>query len=107
MSKTSADVGNGIEAIRRTKLLTLTITMTLSLVGCSLKGLWPYKSDFDCPISEGQKCKTLYEVNKMADEGRFGPNAVDSLEEMVSKKSSEKSIWKKQCKMKKGSKNAC
>lgn len=34
-------------------------------------GIWPYKSDFDCPIPEGQHCKSLYEVNKMADEGAF------------------------------------
>lgn len=107
MSKTSADIGNGIETITRTKLLILTITLSLVLSNCSIKGLWPYRSDFDCPISEGQKCKSLYEINKMADEGKFGPNAVDSLQDMTSKKNSKKSICKKQCKMKKGSNDAC
>lgn len=107
MNKASADIGNGIEAIMRTKLLILTITVTLVLSSCSMKSLWPYTSDFDCPISEGQKCKTLYEINKMADEGRFGPNAVDSLEEVVSKENLKKPNCKKQCKMKKGSNNAC
>ena len=34
----------------------------------------PYRNDFDCPVSQGLKCKSLYEVNKMADFGVFDPN---------------------------------
>jgi|GEM_PF-2250145 len=37
--------------------------------------LWPYKKDFDCPVTEGLKCKSLYEISEMADAGLFGPNA--------------------------------
>ena len=42
----------------------------LMLSGCAL---WPYKSDFDCPIPKGIHCKSLYEVNKMVDKGEFDP----------------------------------
>lgn len=45
------------------------------LSGCSM---WPYKSDFDCPLPEGEKCKSLYEVHKMADQGKFDPNNPDN-----------------------------
>ncbi|XVN44307.1 MAG: conjugal transfer protein TraV [Rickettsia hoogstraalii] len=34
----------------------------------------PYRSDFDCPLPQGLKCKSLYEVNKMADLDMFNPN---------------------------------
>lgn len=40
--------------------------------GCAL---WPYKKDFDCPVKEGLKCKSLYEISEMADAGLFGPHA--------------------------------
>ena len=108
MSKTGIDIGTKIGTIIliRPKLLILTIMLSIGLSGCSIKNLWPYKSDFDCAIPEGQKCKSLYEINKMADEGKFGPNAVDSLPEMASKKNPKKSICGKQCKIKKGSNNA-
>ena len=48
----------------------LLILIAITTSGCAK--LWPYKSDFDCPIDEGLKCRSLYEVSKMADEGRFG-----------------------------------
>ena len=38
--------------------------------GCML---WPYKSDFDCPIPDAEQCKSLYEVNKMTDQGKYTP----------------------------------
>ena len=38
--------------------------------------LWPYKKDFDCPVKEGLKCKSLYEISKLADRGVFGPKQV-------------------------------
>lgn len=49
----------------------LLILSFLSLQSCSL---WPYERDFDCPIGEGLKCKSLYEVSQLADQGYFGPN---------------------------------
>ena len=49
----------------------LSLVLSISISGCKLM---PYKSDFDCPIPEGQKCKSLYEINKMTDQGRFAPN---------------------------------
>lgn len=51
------------------KSLILTI-LVVSLTGCN-----SYKKDFDdCPIPIGQKCKSLYEIHQMADQGEFAPN---------------------------------
>lgn len=47
------------------------IVLGIVLQGC--KAFWPYKSDFDCPILEGEYCKSLYEVSQMADAGKFAP----------------------------------
>ena len=57
------------------KILTTTTTLTafFLLQGCSM--LWPYKSDFDCKMPKGEHCKSLYEVNQMADTGKYDPNA--------------------------------
>ncbi|EER22301.1 MULTISPECIES: conjugal transfer protein TraV [spotted fever group] len=49
----------------------LLVFLSVNISGCKLM---PYKSDFDCPIPEGQKCKSLYEINKMTDQGIFDPN---------------------------------
>ena len=48
------------------------LLIVLFMSGCSL---WPYKKDFDCPVGEGVKCKSLYEISRMADKGMFGPKA--------------------------------
>lgn len=56
-------------AFKNISLLTLVAFLTSS---CAL---WPYKKDFDCPIKEGLKCKSLYEISEMADKGLFGPRA--------------------------------
>lgn len=107
MSKTGIDIETGIVSIMliRAKLLLLTIAISISLSGCS--AIWPYKSDFDCSIPEGQKCKSLYEINKMVDEGKFEPDAVDFSQEVEGKKNSKKYSCEKQCKINKGSNNAC
>ena len=55
--------------------LLLLLVVSVSISSCKLM---PYKSDFDCPIPEGQKCKSLYEINKMADQGMFDPNSNDN-----------------------------
>ena len=55
------------------KLLTLTALFLLQ--GCTM--LWPYKSDFPCKIPTGEHCKSLYEVNKLADTGKYDPNFND------------------------------
>jgi hypothetical protein len=47
--------------------------------------LWPYKRDFDCPVKEGLKCKSLYEVSVMADKGMFGPHANKPVDEKAQK----------------------
>jgi hypothetical protein len=58
--------------LRLTKLLII-FFIVINVSGCAK--LWPYKSDFDCPVPKGEKCKSLYEVNQMADRGKFAPNA--------------------------------
>ena len=54
------------------KNIVLLIGISLVTSSCAL---WPYKKDFDCPVKEGLKCKSLYEISEMADAGLFGPNA--------------------------------
>jgi len=51
----------------------LLLASLMMLQSCSM---WPYEKDFDCPISEGLKCKSLYEVSELADQGYFGPDKV-------------------------------
>ena len=55
----------------------IVLIATLLLSGCSL---WPYKSDFDCKVPKGQQCKSLYQINKMTDEGKFDPNLLPKAE---------------------------
>jgi hypothetical protein len=59
------------------------ILIAIATSGCAK--LWPYKSDFDCPIEEGLKCRSLYEVSKMADEGRFGTQSERFKEKLQEK----------------------
>lgn len=47
------------------------LSLPFLLSSCAL---WPYKTDFDCPLSEGYRCKSLYDIAKMADQGMFDPN---------------------------------
>ena len=54
--------------------LLLLLMLSFSISGCKLM---PYRNDFDCPVSYGLKCKSLYEVNKMADLDMFNPNNND------------------------------
>jgi hypothetical protein len=51
------------------------VLLTLVLLLTSSCALWPYEKDFDCPIKKGLKCKSLYEIGQLADQGFFGPNA--------------------------------
>lgn len=60
--------GHKSNPVVRTLLL---LVICISISSCKLM---PYQSDFDCPIPSGQKCKSLYEINKMADQGMFEPN---------------------------------
>lgn len=46
------------------------LLLVLSLSGCAL---WPYKSDFDCPVPEGDQCQSLYQTNIKADQGTYAP----------------------------------
>ena len=41
--------------------------------------LMPYKNDFDCPVPKGLQCKSLYEINKLADQGIFDSSKHDNL----------------------------
>ncbi len=50
------------------KIIIMVIFISLSLQSCKL---WPYRSDFDCPLPDGYKCKSLYEINNLADKGVF------------------------------------
>lgn len=57
-------------AYRKELLIVMIVTIASSLSSCS-----SYKKDFDdCEIPLGEKCKSLYEIHKMADEGKFDPN---------------------------------
>ena len=51
------------------------ILLVLISIGTSGCAIWPYSNDFDCPVPKGMKCKSLYEVSEMADQGLFGPDA--------------------------------
>lgn len=51
--------------------LLLLLMLSFSVANCKLM---PYRNDFDCPLPQGLKCKSLYEVNKMADLDMFNPN---------------------------------
>ena len=68
--------------------------------GCSI---WPYKKDFDCPVKEGLKCKSLYEISEMADKGMFGPNAKQNkfkdceCNDQKTRKSRVRKIQKNRC----------
>jgi hypothetical protein len=53
-----------------------TILFVILSILTSSCALWPYKKDFDCPVTEGLKCKSLHEVSEMADQGIFAPNAI-------------------------------
>ena len=65
--------------LRKTLLM---LTLSTTLCGCSL---WPYKKQFDCPMTDGPKCKSLYEISEMADKGAFGPHAKKSEVEAEAK----------------------
>jgi hypothetical protein len=54
------------------KNIALVVVLAFLTSSCAL---WPYKKDFDCPVKEGLKCKSLYEISEMADAGLFGPHA--------------------------------
>ena len=54
------------------KNIALVVVLAFLTSSCAL---WPYKKDFDCPVKEGLKCKSLYEISEMADCGLFGPHA--------------------------------
>lgn len=55
------------------KKLVSIIIISVSISSCAL---WPYKKDFDCPVKEGLKCKSLHEVSEMADRGVFEPSVI-------------------------------
>jgi len=56
----------------------LLILVSITTTGCAL---WPYQKDFDCPIKEGYKCKSLYEISEMADRGVFAPKPTNQVKE--------------------------
>lgn len=56
--------------------LLLLLILSFSISSCSFM---PYGNKFDCPIPKGQQCKSLYEINKMADQAMFDPNNHDKF----------------------------
>ena len=48
----------------------LLVCACVSLEGCCM---WPYKTDFDFPVPQGEKCMSLYEVHKNTEAGKYGP----------------------------------
>ncbi|HJD59276.1 MAG TPA: conjugal transfer protein TraV [Rickettsia endosymbiont of Omalisus fontisbellaquei] len=69
------------------KNIFLFLSVMLLMSGCKLM---PYQSDFDCKIPVGQKCKSLYEINKMADAGAFDPELQNNKEKVIICRSSSK-----------------
>ena len=63
----------------------LIVLLSLMLSSCSL---WPYEKDFDCPVEEGFRCKSLHEISELADEGIFKPENQERLKEMTNSKRS-------------------
>lgn len=61
-------------AFKKIILLCILSTATTS---CAL---WPYKKDFDCPVTEGMICKSLHEISEMADQGIFATGAIKDKE---------------------------
>ena len=59
-----------------TKIEKIIIITSISLLLQSCK-LWPYRSDFDCPIPDGLQCKSLYEVNELVDSGMFDEKIIN------------------------------
>ncbi|WP_341794892.1 conjugal transfer protein TraV [Rickettsia endosymbiont of Rhinocyllus conicus] len=55
------------------KVINLLLLLMLSFIASGCK-LMPYRNDFDCPLPQGLKCHSLYEVNRMADLDMFNPN---------------------------------
>lgn len=55
------------------------VVLILLSVGLSSCKMSPYGSKFDCPIPDGLRCKSLYEVNKLADSGMFDPANSDVI----------------------------
>ena len=49
------------------------VLMLASVVAMQSCALWPYRSDFDCKTPEGERCKSLYEVNSLTDSGKYAP----------------------------------
>jgi hypothetical protein len=80
--------------MNRTKMINLLALLSVSLLlsGCSM---WPYKRDFDCPVPEGERCKSLYEVHKMADQGKYDPNNPNNQIDHIEK---TKNCGKRNCK---------
>ena len=64
--------------MRRDKTIHQILSLSFVLVSLSSCGLWPYKSDFDCPIPEGEQCQSLYETNLKADAGAYAPTFMSS-----------------------------
>jgi hypothetical protein len=51
--------------------------LSLLVQSCAI---WPYKSDFDCEMPAGEYCKSLYQINKKADNGDYEPRDEDENE---------------------------
>ena len=64
--------------MRRYKTILQILSLSFVLVSLSSCGLWPYKSDFDCAIPEGEQCQSLYETNLKADAGAYAPTFMSS-----------------------------
>lgn len=63
---------NSVLTVIKQLTISTTLIAIFLLQGCTM--LWPYKSDFDCKIPKGEHCKSLYEVNQLADTGKYDPN---------------------------------
>lgn len=69
------------------KNIVLFLSVMFLISGCKLM---PYQSNFDCKIPVGQKCKSLYEINKMADLGMFDPELQNTQQKVIICRSSSK-----------------
>ncbi|KJV50665.1 putative conjugative transfer protein [Orientia tsutsugamushi str. Gilliam] len=55
----------------------------LLLLGCMSLTSFFYRSNFDCKIPKGLKCKSLYEIKNMVAQGAFD---IDNLEKVETSK---------------------
>lgn len=64
-------------------MMVINVILLLALGAYAIGGnTIPYSNNFDCKIPQGMKCKSLYEVNQMADQGIFSPAKAEGKDKL-------------------------